>query len=128
MPAPKLAAAQAIIHGEQMKYEAGAGRDNLGYWGNPSDWAEWEFHVARPGRFKVAAEIAALASSRFQVLLGDRELEGNAPSTGDYGRFQKVEIGTVEVPAAGKTSLAIRPVPEGWQPMNLRSVELVPLA
>ncbi len=126
--APKLAAAQAIIHGVQMKYEAGPGRDNLGYWGNPSDWAEWELHVARPGRFKVAAEIAALGSSRFQILFGDRELEGHAPSTGDYGRFQKVEIGTVEVPAAGKTSLAIRPVPEGWQPINLRSVELVPLA
>ncbi len=125
---PKLAAAQAIIHGEQMKYEAGPDRDNLGYWANPSDWAEWELQVERPGRFKVAAEIAALASSRFQVLLGDRELEGSAPSTGDYGRFQKVEIGTVEVPAAGKTSLAVRPVPEGWQPMNLRSVELVPVA
>jgi hypothetical protein len=128
VPAPKLAAAQAIIHGEQMKYEAGPDRDNLGYWANPSDWVEWELHVARPGRFKVAAEIAALASSRFQVLLGDRELEGNAPSTGDYGRFQKVDIGTVEVSAAGKTRLAVRPVPEGWQPMNLRSVELVPLA
>jgi hypothetical protein len=128
MPAPKLAAAQAIIHGAQMKYEVGPDRDNLGHWGDPGDWAEWELHVARPGRFKVAAEIAALASSRFQILLGDRELEGSAPSTGDYGRFQKVEIGTVEVPAAGKTSLAVRPVPEGWQPMNLRSVELVPLA
>ncbi len=126
-PVPRLAAAQAIIHGAQMKYEAGPDRDNLGHWANPSDWAEWELHVAQPGRFKVAAEIAALASSRFQVLLGDREIEGNAPSTGDYGRFQKVEIGTVEVHAAGKTSLAVRPVPEGWQPMNLRSVELVPL-
>ncbi len=127
-PAPKLAAAQAIIHGEQMKYEAGPDRDNLGCWANPSDWAQWELHVARPGRFKVTAEIAALASSRFQVLLGDQQLDGNAPSTGDYGRFQKVEVGMVEVPAAGKTSLAVRPVPDGWQPMNLRSVELVPLA
>jgi hypothetical protein len=127
-PAPKLAAAQAIIHGEQMKYEAGQDRDNLGYWANPSDWAEWELDVARPGRFKVTAEIAALAPGRFQVLLGDQGLDGNAPSTGDYGRFQKVEIGTVEVSVAGKTSLAVRPIPEGWQPMNLRAVELVPLA
>jgi hypothetical protein len=111
-----------------MKYEAGPDRDNLGCWANPSDWAEWELDVARPGRFKVTAEIAALASGRFHVLLGDQGLDGNAPSTGDYGRFQKVELGTVEVPAAGKTSLAVRPIPEGWQPMNLRSVELVPLA
>ncbi len=126
--APKLTAAQAIIHGEQMRYEAGPDRDNLGYWTNPSDWAQWELHVARPGRFKVMAEVAALGSSRFQILLGDRELDANAPSTGDYGRFQRVEIGMVELPAAGKTSLVVRPVPDGWQPMNLRSVELVPLA
>ncbi len=128
IPAPKLAAAQAVIHGEQMRYEAGPDRDSLGYWANPSEWAQWELQVSRPGRFRVMAEIAALASGRFQVLLGDRQLDGNAPSTGDYGRFQKVELGTVEVPVAGKTSLAVRPIPEGWQPMNLRSVELVPLS
>ena len=110
-----------------MKYEVGPDRDNLGCWGNASDWAEWELHVTRPGRFKVTAEIAALDSGRFQVILGDQGLDGNAPSTGDYGRFQKVEIGTVELAAAGKTSLAVRPIPEGWQPMNLKSVELVPL-
>jgi hypothetical protein len=128
VPAPRLAAAQAVIHGEQMKYEAGPDRDNLGYWANPSDWVQWELELARPGRFKVTAEIAALGSGRFQVFLGDQQLDGNAPRTGDYGRFQKVDLGTVEVPAAGKTSLSIRPIPDGWQPMNLRSVELVPLA
>jgi len=126
--APKLAAAQAVIHGDQMKYEAGPDRDNLGYWANPSEWAEWQLDVPRPGRFKVTAEIAALASGRFQVLLGEQGLDGSAPSTGDYGRFQKVELGTVEVSAAGKTSLAVRPIPEGWQPMNLRCVDLVPLS
>ena len=124
---PRLPAARAIIHGGQMKYEVGPDRDNLGCWGNASDWAEWELDVTRPGRFKVTAEIAALDSGRFQVILGDQGLDGNAPSTGDYGRFQKVEIGTVELAAAGKTSLAVRPIPEGWQPMNLKSVELVPL-
>jgi uncharacterized phage infection (PIP) family protein YhgE len=124
---PRLSAAHAIIHGEQMKYEIGPDRDNLGYWADPRDWAEWELEVPQPGRFKVTAEVATLGASRFQVLLGDQGLEANAPSTGDYGRFQKVEIGTVELPAVGKTSVAVRPIAEGWQPMNLRSVELVPL-
>jgi hypothetical protein len=99
----------------------------LGYWANPSDWVQWELELARPGRFKVTAEIAALGSGRFQVFVGDQQLDGNAPRTGDYGLFQKVDLGTVELPAAGKTNLSIRPIPDGWQPMNLRSVELVPL-
>jgi hypothetical protein len=123
----RLAAAQAVIHGEQMKYEVGPDRDNLGYWANPSDWAQWEFDIPRPGRFNLAAEIAALAPGRFQVLVGDEELAGTAPATGDYGRFQTVELGAVEL-AAGKTSLAVRPIPEGWQPMNLKSLDLTPLA
>ncbi len=122
----RLAAAQAVIHGEQMRYEAGPNRDNLGHWANPRDRAQWEFDVPQPGRFTLAAEIAALGPGRFQVLVGHEELAGTAPTTGDYGRFQTVELGVVEL-AAGKTSLAVRPIPEGWQPMNLRSLDLTPV-
>jgi hypothetical protein len=34
----------------------------------------------------------------------------------------------VALTASGKTHVAVRPVPEGWQPMNLKSLDLVPLA
>ncbi len=123
----RLSAAQAITHGEQIRYEVGPDRDNLGCWTNASDWAQWELPIARPGRFKVTAEIAAVASGRFQVVCADQKLEGSAPNTGDYGRFQKVELGTVELTSSGKTSVAVRPIPEGWQPMNLKALDLVPL-
>jgi ABC-type transporter Mla subunit MlaD len=123
----RLSAAKAITHGEQIRYEAGPDRDNLGFWAQASDWAEWELEITRPGRFQVTAQIAALASGRFQVVIGDRTLDGNAPNTGDYGRFQKVELGTVELTSSGKTRVAVRPVPEGWQPMNLKALDLVPL-
>ena len=123
----RLHAAKAITHGEQIRYEVGPDRDNLGFWTNASDWAQWELEITRPGRFKVAAEIAALASGRFQVIVADHKLEGSAPNTGDYARFQKVELGTVEFTSSGKTTVAVRPVPEGWQPMNLKSLDLVPL-
>jgi hypothetical protein len=121
----RLHAAKAITHGEQIRYEVGPDRDNLGFWTNASDWAQWELDITRPGRFKVTAEIAALASGRFQVIFGDQKLDGSAPNTGDYARFQKVELGTVELASSGKTSVAVRPVPEGWQPMNLKSLDLV---
>ncbi len=123
-----LHAAKAITHGEQIRYELGSDRDNLGCWTNASDWAEWEFEITRPGQYKVTAQIAAVASGRFQVVLGDQKLEGSAPNTGDYGRFQQVELGTVTLTSSGKTSVAVRPIPEGWQPMNLKSLDLVPLA
>jgi chromosome segregation ATPase len=122
-----LPAATAITHGEQIRYEVGPDRDNLGFWNNANDWAEWEVDITRPGRFKVTAEIAALASGRFEVVCADQKLAGSAPTTGDYARFQKVEIGLVELTSPGKTRVAVRPVPEGWQPMNLKSLDLVPL-
>jgi hypothetical protein len=124
----RLSAAQAVRHGEQLRYETGPGRDNLGYWNNPRDWAQWNLDLARPGRFQVRAEIAAVAAGRFQVTLGDQKLEAAAPNTGDYQRFEKIDLGTLEVPAAGPVTLAVRPIPAGWQPMNLKSLDLVPIA
>jgi chromosome segregation ATPase len=123
----RLSAAEAITHGEQIRYEIGPDRDNLGFWTNASDWAQWEFEVKRPGRFRIMAQIAALAPARFQVVFADQKLEANAPNTGDYGRFQQVELGSVELTSSGKTRVAVRPIPEGWQPMNLKTLDLVPL-
>ena len=44
----------------EIKYETGDQRDNLGFWTNPDDWADWTFKVTRPGKFEVTREIAAL--------------------------------------------------------------------
>ena len=121
-----LPAAEAVTHGEAIRFEGGQDRDCLGFWTNAKDWAQWDFTVTRPGRFKVVAEIAAPGSGRFQVTLGDQRLDGKTPNTGDYGKFQRIEIGTLELMGTGKASLAVKPIPEGWQPMNLRSLSLVP--
>lgn len=123
----RLHAAQAITHGERIRYEVGPDRDNLGFWDNPNEWAQWDVDIARPGRFKVTAQIAAVAETRFQVVLADQPLQGSAPNTGDYGRFQPVEVGIVELASAGKTRVVVRPIPEGWHPMNLRLLDLARL-
>jgi hypothetical protein len=123
----RLHAAQAVTRGEQIRYEAGPDRDNLGFWANANDWAEWDLDVAQPGRCKVTADIAALGAGRFQVVLADQTLDGIAPNTGDYGRFQQVEVGTVELTSPGTIRVVVRPIAEGWQPMNLRSLDLTPL-
>lgn len=123
----RLSAAQALTHGEQIRYEIGPDRDNLGFWANPSDWAQWDFDLAQPGRFQVTAEIAAVASGRFQLTVGDQRLEAAAPTTGDYGRFERVELGVLNLPASGLLTLAVHPIPEGWRPMNLKALDLTPL-
>jgi alpha-L-fucosidase len=121
-----LMAADATLHGDTVKYENGDGKDNVGFWTNPQDWIDWTFQVTKPGRFKVTAEIAAQGAGSFQLVLGNQTLKGTAPVTGDYTRFRRIDLGTLEMAQSGKVSVAVKPIAEGWQPINLKSMRLLP--
>ncbi len=122
----QLTAAEAIMHGETVKYESGDGKDNIGFWIVSDDWVEWQFKVNQAGKFTVTAEIAAQGSGSFELIVGDQKLKGTAPNTGSYTKFQKVELGALELAAKDKVSLAVKPIKEGWQPMNLKSLRFTP--
>jgi alpha-L-fucosidase len=121
----RLMASEADLHGG-LQYESGNGKDNVGYWTNPEDTANWTFKVDRPGKFSVTAEIAAEASGNFEVMVGEQKLSGTAPATKDYTKFKRANLtGALDL-AVGSVTLTVKPVAEGWQPMNLRSIRLVP--
>ena len=121
-----LPAAEAVTHGG-IQYETGGGKDNLGFWTNAADWAEWPVQITRPGTFTVTARIAAQGSGTFMVEAGGLSLTGTAPNTGDYTQFQTVTLGTLTISAAGPTSISVHPVADGWQPINLKSLTLTPV-
>jgi alpha-L-fucosidase len=121
-----LMADEAVLHGG-LTCENGGGKDNIGYWTNPADTASWSFKVDRPGKFKVSAEIAAEASGKFEVMVGEQKLQGIAPTTGGYTKFKRTNLsGPLEIAGAGNVTLTVIPVADGWRPMNLRSLRLVP--
>jgi alpha-L-fucosidase len=122
-----LRGADAETHGDELKYESGGGKDNLGYWTNPEDWAEWSFNLKTPGTFTVTAEIAAEGSGDFVIRSGDAFLKGTAPRTGGYTTFTTVNLGTLALPAAGATKISVKPVAANWQPMNLKAIHLAPV-
>jgi alpha-L-fucosidase len=121
----KLLASKALLHGAKIKYEGGSGRNNIGFWTDPNDWAEWKFTLAQPGKFAIAADCASRGDGTFAIVLGDQKLTATVIKTGDYTKFQRTEVGTVVIPA-GTARLIIRPIREGWKPVNLRSVVLKP--
>jgi hypothetical protein len=83
--------------------------------------------VDRPGKFKLSAEIAAEASGKFEVIVGEQKIHGAAPATKDYTKFKRTNLsGSLELPT-GSVTLTVKPVVDGWQPMNLRSLRLVPV-
>jgi alpha-L-fucosidase len=123
-----LSASDASLHGSQIQYESGKSHDNLGYWYQSDDWADWTFKVSHPGKFVITAEIAAPSPTTFQVSVAGQEFHSTAPVTADYSHYTSVQIGTFEIPAAGDVALAVHPIKDGWQPMNLRSIKLQPMA
>ena len=123
-----LRAGDANLHGSQIQYESGESHDNLGYWFQPQDWADWTFKVSRPGKFLITAEIAAPGATSFQLSVAGQTFHCGAPVTGDYFHYKPLQIGELEIAAPGDVTLAVHPVKDRWQPMNLRSVKLDPVA
>jgi len=119
-----LPAADADLHGQTFQYESGGPLDDIGYWTNPGDWADWQFKVKEPGKFIVSAIVAAPATSPFEISIAGQTIHCAAPVTGNYITFQTVKLGEVEIKSAGPISLAVRPVKNGWQPINLKSITL----
>ncbi|HEY5914243.1 MAG TPA: alpha-L-fucosidase, partial [Verrucomicrobiae bacterium] len=121
-----LPAKEASMHGDQIQYEPGEHRDSIGFWTKPDDWADWEFVVAKPGKFELTAEIAAMGKSAVVVAIGSLKSKAETPNTGDYGKFEQVKLGSLEIKSSGKATLSIRAVPDGWSPVNVRSIRLQP--
>ena len=122
----RLMASEADLHGG-LQYEKGDGKDNVGFWGNADDTANWTFKIDRPGKFKVAAEIAALDSAKFEVIVGGQKISGTSPATKDYTKFKRANLtGTLDL-AVGSVTLTVKPVAENWKAMNLRLLTLQPV-
>jgi alpha-L-fucosidase len=125
----KLPASMAEIMGKHARFESGENRNSIGFWTDPKDTVSWQFKITQPGRFLVKALLASTSESAFQVSVqsatGHHALEAKAPNTGDYGKFQEVEVGSFDL-SKGAATLQVTPSANHWQPVNLRSVTLTP--
>ncbi len=119
-----LPASEAILHGKTFRYESGGPLDDIGFWTDPKDWAQWKFRVRRTGTFEVSAIIAAPASGRFNLAVGENTLSCDAPTTASFMDFQPVKLGTVEIKDSGVVTLSVRPDEAAWKPINLKSIRL----
>jgi alpha-L-fucosidase len=113
--------------GSAPRVETIDGVPSIGWWTNPRAWIEWQFKVAQPARFDVAATIATNAAGKCEVTLADQKLTADVPNTGGYQKFQTVAFGQLEAKQPGACSLAIKPVSGQWQAMNIRSLVLKPV-
>jgi arylsulfatase A len=130
-----LPARTADVHGVMLRYEPLPHKQTLGYWVRADDWAEWRFDVRRPGDFRVEALIGCGNGSggsqvEFRVAaegLAAQSLALAVPETGGFQQFVPLDLGVIELPAAGRYALEVRCASKpGPAVMDLRQVRLLP--
>ena len=121
-----LPAAEATLHGGQ-QWEIHSNVENIGFWTNPDDSAEWQFKVTKPGRFEVTGAFAAVTASAIELRAGKQTLRGEITATGDYRKFHDLKLGTLELSVGHNVVIAVRGVKSGWQPVNVKSLSLRPV-
>lgn len=125
-----LAADDAYLHNNEGSKDAEVRQHgetpHIGYWLDDKAWAEWGFRVDQPGVYQVWAEASVEgARTKFQVGLPDNKIDAEFASTGSYGVYQRRLLGELRIASAGDHALQVVPTPGGWEPMNLRKVELI---
>jgi arylsulfatase A-like enzyme len=125
----RLHAKDARVHGETLRYEPQPNKNVLGYWTNPSDWAEWEFEITMAGAHEVEIQQGCGEGSggaEVAVEIGGQALTFTVQDTGHFQHMIQRTIGRVEL-AAGKHKLAVKPQSKrGVAVMDLRRVVLRP--
>jgi arylsulfatase A len=123
-----LHARDAVVSGQNLRYEPQPHKDTLGFWTRVEDWAHWDFELTAPGRFRVEALQGCGKGSGgadVEVAVGDARLTMTVEDTGHFQNFVRRELGEVRL-AAGLHSLSVRPrTRPGVAVMDLREVRLV---
>ena len=129
----QLDAVDAVLHGG-LKTETKDHKPNIGFWLKSSDYVEWKVQVDKPGTFDVAAELAIQNGGqevRMVVQQGKMKpvtaLQAKLEATGGYEKFKTVPLGQLTFKTAGKATVALRTKAEGWKPINVRHLKLVPV-
>lgn len=127
-----LHAKDATTWSEKLRYEPKPEKNCLGFWTDPNDFAEWEFDVAKPGRYRVVVHHGCgngNHGSEVELRLGEQRLKFTTQDTGGFQKWQPVEAGVVELPQSGKTRLVVDPLNKVKSAvLDVQKIELLPVA
>ncbi|MCX6880804.1 MAG: alpha-L-fucosidase [Verrucomicrobia bacterium] len=116
----------ARLSGKGIRTEQSDKGFNVGYWFDPGDTVSWDLRADRAAKYAVRIETAATSAGAVLKIQGAGNLAYSVPQTADYATYQLGKIGDLNLTKDTKITLTLRPVAEGWKPVNVRKVELVP--
>ena len=125
-----LEARHAIVHGEKLQFEPQTFKNTVGYWVNPSDWAEWHFRLANAGKYRVKLLQGCgqqQGGSRVRLESDGQSLVFEVIETGHFQNFVWRELGEVTFEMNGDRTLRLRVDRLAKQAvMDVRQIRLEP--
>lgn len=124
----ELTASDAAIYGQDIEYEAGPRA--IGCWHGENDFVVWACVVPHRRRYEVFLEYSCAphaAGNVFVLEAGTQTLKFEVVSTGGWGEFRSVSLGTLLFDA-GRQNVVARCQPPLTRPalLDLRSIRLSP--
>ena len=79
------------------------------------------------GKFKITMEAGGQGVTSLVLQAGKNTAKLNVtPATGDYKKYKKYELGTIELAGDGAQKIVLKAVQEKWHPVNVRVITLTP--
>ena len=125
-----LLATNAVVHGQNIRYEPPAHKNTIGYWTRAEDWVSWDFKVSTPGKFTVTLTQACgkgSGGSEVAFRVGEQVIKDIVPDTGAFTNWTNRMIGTFTLATAGDYTVEVKPLKKpGVAVMDLRAITLSP--
>lgn len=132
----QLWARDGAVVGTMMFLEKKNRDGNFGRWTLASDYATWSVAVAKPGSYKVQATYAATGGGKKWAVALETSTDNERKTlatvaaqtngTGGWDQFKTFDLGTLQIPAAGKYEITARGM-DAAPMVNLESIQLTPI-
>ena len=125
-----LLATNAVVHGQNIRYEPPVHKNTIGYWTRADDWVSWDFQVNTPGQFDVMLTQSCgqgSGGSEVAIRVGEQVIKDLVPDTGSFTSWTNRVIGTFSFQKPGAYTVEVKPLKKpGLAVMDLRAITLTP--
>jgi len=122
-------AKDAIVHGQNLRYEPEPHKNTLGYWTRAEDWAQWSMVETKAGTYEVEVLQGCgkgHGGSDVEFHVGGTVLPMVVQDTGHFQNFVPRTIGRVKVDGIVEVKVVVKNK-KGGAVMDLRQIVLKPV-
>lgn len=124
----RMSPLDAKLKGKSLKLAEHAGKEMISKWDNPDETVSWDLEVTQTGKYAIRLTAAAAKAGAVIRVVGLGQFACSIPETENAKTFRTTLVGEVSLNQGQKITLHLKPVADGWQPVNLNAIELVPQA